>query len=97
MKSFFLLFARFTYIDCPSGTKKIYKQTKIYKNNLDSVQNEETVNISLENNPCREIFAFSASRSKEVYFLKIFSENQKSWTQGLLLSMKKIYALSRGV
>ena len=60
------------------------------------MQNEETINTSFENNPCRKIFAFSVSKSKEVYFWKIFSENQKSWTQGLLLSMEKIYALSVG-
>ena len=70
--------------------------TKNYENNQDSVQNEETVHTSFENNPCRKIFAFSVSKSKEVYFWKIFSENQKSWTQGFLLSMKDIYALSWG-
>ena len=32
------------------------------------VQNEETLHSSVENNPCRKIFAFSVSKSKEVYF-----------------------------
>ena len=80
----------------PWDQTQINDQTKIHVNNQDSVQNEETINTSFENNPCRKIFAFSVSKSKEVYFWKIFSENQKSWTQGLLLSMEKIYALSGG-
>ena len=44
---------------------KIDDWPKNYENNQDSVQNEET---SFGNNPCRKIFAFSVSKSKEVYF-----------------------------
>ena len=69
IRSFFLLFARFS---CNNGFSwdqtQIYDQTKIHVNNKDSLQNEETISTGFENNPCRKIFAFSVSKSKEVYF-----------------------------
>ena len=64
-----------TPLPAPQNETMVYEDqnriddwTKNNENNQDSVQNEETVQTSFENNPCRKIFAFSVSKSKEVYF-----------------------------